>query len=53
VHATLEDSAGNRLNGHFETPMGTIRKQASYVSVDFHVGSPAPPETTSSLQPMR
>jgi hypothetical protein len=53
VHATLEDPAGNRLNGHFETPMGTIRKQASDVFVDFHVGSPTPPETTSSLQPAR
>jgi hypothetical protein len=37
VRGTLEDSAGNRLGGHFETPTNISQPNATDASVDFEV----------------
>lgn len=38
VRGTLEDSAGNRLGGHFETPMAAHQGPATDVAIVFKVG---------------
>lgn len=48
VHGTLEDAAGNRVNGRFEMPMGTVPKQVVDVFVVFHVVPSLSPGPTAS-----
>jgi hypothetical protein len=51
VRGTLEDPAGNRLNGHFETPLDTPDAPAVDASVVFDIGSP--PDAPSSPRTFR
>jgi len=52
VRGTLEDSAGNRLGGHFETPMSSPPKSATDVFVTFGVDSPISAGRTRQTAPM-
>ncbi|WP_445143535.1 hypothetical protein [Dyella sp. Tek66A03] len=49
VRGTLEDPAGNRLGGHFETPMSSPPRPAADAMIVFNVGS-AEPLGTNPLQ---
>lgn len=53
VHGTLEDAAGNRVNGRFEAPMGTVPKQVVDVFVVFHVGPSVSPGPAASSRAAR
>jgi hypothetical protein len=53
VHGTLEDAAGNRVNGRFEAPMGTVPKQVVDVFVVFHVGPLVSPGPTAPSRAAR
>lgn len=42
VRGTLEDPSGNRLDGHFETPMSAPRRPLADATIVFQVGSSEP-----------
>jgi hypothetical protein len=50
VHGTLEDPSGNRLGGHFETPMRVLQQPATDATIVFKVGSTGPLRTNPSQQ---
>lgn len=53
VHGTLEDPAGNRLGGHFETPMSVPQRPAIDATIVFKVGSAEPVRANPSQQVAR
>ncbi|HEY4144331.1 hypothetical protein [Pinirhizobacter sp.] len=53
VRGTLEDPAGNRLGGHFETPMNEPPKPATDATIVFTVGSKEALGANTSQQAVR